>query len=236
MRYKYQGTFTDQAGNIIASGTISTFLAGTATVADVYTASAGGTAVNSVTSDSSGLFTFWVDTGDHNSDQLFKITLVKSGYSSQSYDNIVILPFASAGYTDDLKPQYIFGGASNTVGHTVPDAADDTFAMLAAAQTLTNKIISAPTEAITAASPTLTINGSTTIDSSSNAVNGTLGSGTYIGQIKTIVMTEASNSSTISITAHQTSDPLVATFDDVDETGVFLWTGTEWITLFATYT
>lgn len=92
------------------------------------------------------------------------------------------------------------------------------------------------TEALTAASPTLKVYGSSSLDSSSNAVDGTLGSGTFIGQIKTIVMTEASNSSTISVTNHQTSDPEVATFDAIDETGVFMWTGTEWVTIFATCT
>ena len=91
-------------------------------------------------------------------------------------------------------------------------------------------------EIVTTASPALTVYGSSVIDSSSNAVNGSLGSGTFIGQIKTIVMTDASNSSTISITNHQTSDPEVATFDAADEAGVFLWTGTEWITVFATCT
>lgn len=91
-------------------------------------------------------------------------------------------------------------------------------------------------EIVTIASPSLLVYGSTSIDSNSNAVDGTLGSGEHIGQIKTIVMIEASNSSTISITNHQTSDPEVATFDAVDETGVFLWSGTEWITLFATCT
>lgn len=74
------------------------------------------------------------------------------------------------------------------------------------------------------------------IDSSGGAVTATLGDGIYIGQIKTIVMTEASTSSTVSITHHQTSDPEVATFDAVDETGVFMWTGTEWITIFSTCT
>jgi len=77
------------------------------------------------------------------------------------------------------------------------------------------------------------------IDSSGGAVTGTLGGSSAsvpIGYIKTIVMTDASNSSTVSITNHQTSDPEVATFNAVDETGVFMWTGTEWITLFATCT
>ena len=78
--------------------------------------------------------------------------------------------------------------------------------------------------------------GAAEIDSNGGAVTGTLGSGYFIVQTKTIVMTEASNSSTVSITNHQTSDPEVATFDAVDETGVFMWTGTEWITIFATCT
>lgn len=91
-------------------------------------------------------------------------------------------------------------------------------------------------EVLTAASPTLTVYGSSSIDSTSNAVDGTLGSGTFIGQVKRIVMTNSSNSSTISITNHQTSDPEIATFDAVDEYGVFEWSGTEWVTIFATCT
>jgi hypothetical protein len=78
--------------------------------------------------------------------------------------------------------------------------------------------------------------GSASIDSSGGAVSATLGDGYFIGQIKTIVMTDASHSSTVSITHHETSDPEVATFDAVDETGVFMWSGTEWITIFATCT
>ena len=74
------------------------------------------------------------------------------------------------------------------------------------------------------------------IYSNAGAITATLGAGLYIGQVKTIVMTDATASSTVSITNHQTSDPEVATFDAVDETGVFMWTGTEWITIFATCT
>lgn len=93
-----------------------------------------------------------------------------------------------------------------------------------------------PSETLTAASPTLKVYGTSILDSTSNAVDGTLGSGTFVGQIKVIVMTNSSNSSTISIAVHETSDPEVATFNAVDETGVFMWTGTEWITIFATCT
>ncbi len=92
------------------------------------------------------------------------------------------------------------------------------------------------TEVATAATPALSITGSTTIDSTSNAVDATLGSGTYIGQTKRIVMTEASNSSTVSIALHESSDPEVATFNAVDEYLVLEWSGTEWVTIKATAT
>jgi len=109
-------------------------------------------------------------------------------------------------------------------------------AELADSSVTSDKLASSASETVTTAAPALSIVGSTEIDSSSNAVDATLAAGTYIGQIKVIVMTDASNSSTVSIANQQTSDPEVATFDAVDETGVFMWTGTEWITLFATCT
>jgi hypothetical protein len=87
------------------------------------------------------------------------------------------------------------------------------------------------TETVTAASPTLNSWGSTEIDSSNNAVAATLGSGSYIGQIKTIVMTDATNASTVTVTNHNLSDGEVFDFDAVDDVLVLLWSGTEWITL-----
>lgn len=41
-----------------------------------------------------------------------------------------------------IATTHVIGGASNTSGHVVPNIADDTFALLAATQTLTNKTIS----------------------------------------------------------------------------------------------
>lgn len=86
-------------------------------------------------------------------------------------------------------------------------------------------------ETVTAASPTLSTTRASKLDSTSNAITATLGSGDYVGQIKTIVMTNASNSSTVSVTNHVTSDPEVFTFDAVDEYLVLMWTGTEWVTV-----
>ena len=91
-------------------------------------------------------------------------------------------------------------------------------------------------EIVTSASPALLAGVSTEIDSSSNAVNATLGDGAYIGQLKTIVMSDASNSSTVSVTNHETSDPEVFTFDAVDEYLLLVWTGTEWATVSGTAT
>lgn len=78
--------------------------------------------------------------------------------------------------------------------------------------------------------------GTSRLNSADSGVTSYLPSGSYIGQIKTIVMIDATNCSGVTIIHHQTSDPEIAVFDAVDETGVFLWTGTEWITLFATCT
>jgi hypothetical protein len=77
------------------------YLAGTTTAADVYTASAGGTAVASVTTDTHGNFAFWVDDGDYGSSQLFKITLSHGDFESKSYDNIIIIPHSLTHLSSD---------------------------------------------------------------------------------------------------------------------------------------
>lgn len=92
-RYKFQSVTKDGNGAVIPSMTVSVFEAGTTTAANVYTASSGGTAANSVTSDSTnGTFSFWIDQSDYNYKQQFKITISKTKFTSQTYDDIVILP------------------------------------------------------------------------------------------------------------------------------------------------
>jgi parallel beta-helix repeat protein len=86
-------------------------------------------------------------------------------------------------------------------------------------------------ETVTAAAPTLRTWGGTQLDSDSNAITATLPDGSYINQIKTIVMTNADNASTVSVTHHETSDPEIAQFDAVDEYWTLVWTGTEWATV-----
>lgn len=100
-RHCYQGTFKDQNGAVVGSsttsdgnpGTVTVYLAGGTTLASVYTASSGGVAVNSVTTDAYGYFYFWVDDGTYTIDQLFKIVLTHPDFTTRTYDNIsIILP------------------------------------------------------------------------------------------------------------------------------------------------
>jgi hypothetical protein len=92
MRYIFQGNFQDQSGNAVNEGTVSVVLAGASTPASIYAALSGGAAVNSVESNTAGVFRFYVDTNDYNTDQLFDVTLSKTDFASQEYPNVDIYP------------------------------------------------------------------------------------------------------------------------------------------------
>lgn len=89
-------------------------------------------------------------------------------------------------------------------------------------------------EIVTSGFPTLKHWGVTKLNSAAGAITAILPDGQYAGEIKTIVMTDASNPSTVSATHHDTSDPQVAIFNDVDDIWVLIWTGMRWATLKAT--
>lgn len=91
-------------------------------------------------------------------------------------------------------------------------------------------------ETVTAGSPTLTTGGISKLNSAGGAITATMPDGLFIGQKKTIVMTNATASSTVSITHHETSDPEVGTFDAVGETWEGIWQGVKWLTVKATCT
>lgn len=162
-RYIFQDTAVDGKGNRLTSATVNIYEAGTITAVDVYTASSGGSAVNSVTTDSTnGTFSFYVDTGDYASTQKFKISISKPIYITITIDDIKIFPASSSeirlenvsgkylkdlfdgGYDVPIKPSKIFGGGNNTNGHTIPNVSDDTFTVIGASQTLTNKTLTSP--------------------------------------------------------------------------------------------
>jgi len=111
MRRIYQGVHRDGSGNVIQSGTISVYLAGTSTAASIYTTTTSSTAVNSVTSDSvDGTFKFYTDDLDYGSYQDFDITMSKTGYISKTFENVDMKPVIGT-YTvsaDKTLPSDIF--------------------------------------------------------------------------------------------------------------------------------
>jgi hypothetical protein len=89
---------------------------------------------------------------------------------------------------------------------------------------------------VTIAAPVIVPGSITQIDSGTQAVDATLADDTVIGRQTKLVMTDASNSSTLTIASHETADAEVATFDAVDEYLVLEWSGTEYVTIKATAT
>jgi hypothetical protein len=90
MRHRYSASFRDEHGLYIASGTVAVYLAGTSSAANIYTDVDSATHVHSVTTNSTGRYTFFVDRFDYDSDQTFKIVCSKTGYTSLTIDNITI--------------------------------------------------------------------------------------------------------------------------------------------------
>jgi len=104
-------------------------------------------------------------------------------------------------------------------------------------------------ETVLTGSPALmTWPGYSYLNSAGGAITATLGAGIKAGDIKVIVMTNQTASSTVTIAALDEvvgepalvngtdGDGEVGTFDLIDETWVLMWTGTEWTTLRATCT
>lgn len=133
-RYKYQGTFKDGNGRVVVSGTISVYLAGTSNVASIYAAESGGSAVNSVTSDSTdGSFILWIDDTDYAANQRFKVSLSKTNFTAKTYDDIEIFPHRRTvfrTFTDEDATPSVKGGeafkTANTQATTITDF-DDTY-------------------------------------------------------------------------------------------------------------
>lgn len=88
----YRGYARDGNGTVLSGATVSVYLTGTSTVASIYTASTGGTAVNSVATDSTGLYSFYVDYSDYAAGTQFRLTISKTGYDSVTYDEVECLP------------------------------------------------------------------------------------------------------------------------------------------------
>ena len=123
MRHIFQSVFKDGQGRIIPSATVSVYLAGTTTAANIYTAAAGGSPVTSVTTASDGSFSFFVSDSDFSLNQKFKITMTKTDFATKSYDNITIFAPVPTGvfYPDANATDQ---GAATTGGYSLKDIID----------------------------------------------------------------------------------------------------------------
>ena len=90
-------------------------------------------------------------------------------------------------------------------------------------------------ETVTTVAPALKTWGYSYIDTGSNDVAATLADGQFPGQVKTIVLTDATEAAdggtTVTVAHHEDGDAGVYTFKAVDDVCVFMWKGTEWYTM-----
>ena len=144
-RYPYPsqgGTTRNQEGAVVFGATVSVYLAGTTTPANIYTARSGGSPVHSIVSSTTdGTFVLYVDESDYLSSQLFDIVSTKSISSTASYipvtmksvqiipdsvsSNIITSATLTGNYTPTLSinVRYVFildtGGADRNVNPVV---------------------------------------------------------------------------------------------------------------------
>lgn len=90
MKRKYSGTTRDDNGNIVTDATIAVYLSDTSAVANIYLDADSDTATTGTTSNSYGRYEFFVSSWDYDFDQTFKIIISKTGYVSNTIDNITI--------------------------------------------------------------------------------------------------------------------------------------------------
>ncbi len=93
-RYVYQNHFTDRSGNAIETANITIYNSNSTVLATVYSSSGSSTAKTGsvVSTAANGFFSFWVDTDDYNENSKFKIDASKINFTTQTYDDIQILP------------------------------------------------------------------------------------------------------------------------------------------------
>jgi len=75
--------------------------------------------------------------------------------------------------------------------------------------------------------------GTSYLDSSSGVVTATLPDGLMPGDIKIIRMSDAANSSTVSVRRDAAGNPKVGTFSTTDDYWILMWSGNEWVTVAA---
>ena len=90
MRYvKYIWT-RDKRGNAVEDATVVVYDVDTTNAATIYNAKSGGSAISgaSMTTDSSGKVTFYVDDSDYVAGSQFDIVTSKSGYDTETLSDV----------------------------------------------------------------------------------------------------------------------------------------------------
>jgi len=88
-------------------------------------------------------------------------------------------------------------------------------------------VFSTETDSITVTGD-LSLSPSTNLDSSLGVVAGTLGGGSFVGQLKHVTMTDASNASTLVITSHEFGLNFTYQLDALNQYVLLSWSGREW--------
>lgn len=110
-RFGFTGRTRDTYGNIKGNVDVSIYNAGTSTPSSVFTSISGGTVITTApqtTSDSDGLFTFYVDNTVTSQDTLFDISIEDATYS----------------YIDIFNSRGCFGTGTLTVNSATPDVSE----------------------------------------------------------------------------------------------------------------
>jgi len=126
MRYKYYAVVQDSNGNIISGASVSVYLAGTTTPANVYISPSGSTGSNTppqVTSSGDGVIEFWLEHSEYSYGQLFKL-VIQSNTLTKTIDNVQIINWATTPYTVDatgaVTGQLVQFDTANTKLRAVP--------------------------------------------------------------------------------------------------------------------
>jgi len=92
MRGFFQDVLRDGNGVIISNGSVTVYLEGTVTLANIYSSVSSSTPITGsvVTTGSNGAFSFYCDAFDYGTSQCFKYVATATNFSGQSYtlDNI----------------------------------------------------------------------------------------------------------------------------------------------------
>jgi len=88
MRYSFQGIVQDEFGSVVGSASVAVYNVRTPTLAVIYSAWSGGTAVESSTvfTNSFGRWQWYADDTDYPMPgSEFDLVMKKTGYNTQSY-------------------------------------------------------------------------------------------------------------------------------------------------------